>query len=195
MRNVARSPIKKDINVLHAKLGHPPEVITHATGQAIGCHLTGMFNSFDHCALGKAIRAASVRWQYSKILGQRLFFNISSPLTPTLGDKKHWLLIVEDNINYAWSYFQKEKSELKDAMLGLIKNLKANIVYRSGMQGMIMSVKMFIRKTLMNKKRWELNLSIPLYTLLDKISVLNGNSLSSLIGYMSCSMGENFLPF
>ena len=36
-------PKQKDINILHADLGYPLQVITHATGRAIGLHLTGPF--------------------------------------------------------------------------------------------------------------------------------------------------------
>ena len=52
-----------------------------------------------------------------------LFFNISSPLTPTFGCRKHWLLVIENNTDYAWSYFLKSK--VKNVMLALIKTLKA----------------------------------------------------------------------
>ena len=34
------------------------------------------------------------------------------------------MLVIEDITNYLWSYFQKEKLELKNVMMGLIKNLK-----------------------------------------------------------------------
>ena len=39
------------------------------------------------------------------------------------GDKKHWLLVMEDSSNYVWRFFLKEKSDLAGIMLGLIKNL------------------------------------------------------------------------
>ena len=39
--------------------------------------------------------------------------------------KKHWLTKVEDSINYAWSQILKEKSEVKDVMTLLLKELKA----------------------------------------------------------------------
>ena len=55
---------------------------------------------------------------------ERLFFDISSPSTPTFGSKKHWLLVVDDSSDYIWSFFLKEKSDLADMMISLIKNLK-----------------------------------------------------------------------
>ena len=62
------------------------------------------------CALGKA-KNARVSIKRSKIKGKRLFIDISSPSTISLGNKKHWLLVLKDNTNYAWSHHLKEKSE------------------------------------------------------------------------------------
>ena len=41
---------------------------------------------------------------------------------PLLG-KKHWLLVIGDSTDHAWSYFIKEKLDLKNVM-SPIKNLK-----------------------------------------------------------------------
>ena len=49
---------------------------------------------------------------------------MSSPSTATVGGKKHWLLVIEDSTDYVWNYFLKEKSELKNVVVCLIKNLK-----------------------------------------------------------------------
>ena len=57
--------------------------------------------------------------------GQRLYVNISSSSTSSICSKKLWFLIVKDSTDYAWSYFLKEKSELKHVMMSLIKNVKA----------------------------------------------------------------------
>ena len=97
---------KKEIIILHAEPGHPSEVITDVTGRAIGLHLTGTFNSCEDCTLGKAKKesVSKKNMKQSKILGERLFFDISSPLSSTLGGKKHWLMVVEDSTNYAWNY-------------------------------------------------------------------------------------------
>ena len=57
------------------------------------------------------------------MLKERLFFNISSPFTPTFGGKCHWLKVIDDCSDYTWS-FLKEKFNLAMLMLGLVKNLK-----------------------------------------------------------------------
>ena len=45
---------KRDINILHAEPDHPFVIILLATGKAMSLHITGMFNSCEDCALGKA---------------------------------------------------------------------------------------------------------------------------------------------
>ena len=49
---------------------------------------------------------------------------ISYPSTASIGGKKHMFHVVEDSMDYAWSYFLKEKSELKDLMMTLFKDSK-----------------------------------------------------------------------
>ena len=101
---------KKDINVLYAELVHPSDIITHATSKTMGLHLTITFNTCEDCALGKAKRAMLVKQLSStpNFLGERPFFDISSPLTTTLGGKKPWLLVMEDGTDYARRHFKKK---------------------------------------------------------------------------------------
>ena len=117
---------KKNINDLHIKLGHPSKTITHSTAKAICIQVTGTFKPCEDCAMGKAKQHAvskkAVPW--SQILGERLFFDIRSPSTPTFGKKHHWLLIINDCSDYSWSFFLKEKSDLAKTMLALVINLK-----------------------------------------------------------------------
>ena len=47
------------------------------------------------------------------------FFDRSSPSTFTFDSEKHWLLVVDDSSNYAWSFFLKEKSDLVDVILSM----------------------------------------------------------------------------
>ena len=39
------------------------------------------------------------------------------------GSKKHWLTVIDNSRNFILSLFLKEKSDLVDVMIGLIKNL------------------------------------------------------------------------
>ena len=43
---------------------------------------------------------------------------------PTFGGKKHWLLVIDNSSYFILSFFLKEKSNLVDIMIGLIKILK-----------------------------------------------------------------------
>ena len=117
---------KKNINDLHIELGHPSETITHDTAKALGIQVIVIFKPCKDCALGKAKQytVSKKAVTHSKILRERHFFHISYPLTPTFVDKWHWLLIVENSSSYIWSFFLKEKSDLVDAMVGLIQSFK-----------------------------------------------------------------------
>ena len=80
----------------------------------------------EDCTLSKAKEqdVSKKAVAQSKLLGERLFFEISSPSTPIFGGQKCWLLIIDDNSHFIWSFFLKEKSDLANGMIGLIKNLK-----------------------------------------------------------------------
>ena len=94
--------------------------VTHATTKAMDIHVSSNFKPSEDCALGKAkqggVSKKAVAWL--TILGE------SFPSTPTFGSKKHWLLAIDDSSNYIWSFFLKEKSNLVDISIGIIKNLK-----------------------------------------------------------------------
>ena len=117
---------RKNINDLHVKLGHPSKSITHATVKAMGIQVTGDLKPCEDSALGKTQMSGVSKKvvAYSKILGEMLFFNISSPSSPTFWGKMLWLLVMEDINNLVLSFFLKEKSDLAGVMLGLIKTLK-----------------------------------------------------------------------
>ena len=59
---------------------------------------------------------------FSKILGERLFLDRSSPSTPTFVGKWQWLLVIDDSGDFIWSFLLKEKSNIANIMRGLIKN-------------------------------------------------------------------------
>ena len=88
-----------------------------------------MFKLCEDCALGKAKQHAVSKMAVlcSQILGERLFFDISSQSTLTFGGKHHWLLVINNCSNYCWSFFPREKSDLAQTMLGLVYNLKIKL--------------------------------------------------------------------
>jgi len=56
-------------------------------------------------------------------LGERLFIDISLTEHESYGKAKFWLLVVNDATDFCWSFFLKSKSETKQVMIGLIKEL------------------------------------------------------------------------
>ena len=117
---------KQDINDLHIELGHLLQAIMRSTTKSFGIKAPSTFKPCEDCALGKAKQRVVSKKAVpcSQILGERLFFDISSPTTPTFGGKRHWLLVIDDYSNYCWSFFSSEKSDLTQKMLVLIKDLK-----------------------------------------------------------------------
>ena len=99
------------------------KVFTQGTEGAMGVYINGMFMPCEDCALGevKKTRVSKKAVSYSKVLGEMLFFDISSLLSPTFGGKNHCLLI-KDRSDFAWSHFKKSESK---HMMPLIKDLKA----------------------------------------------------------------------
>ena len=49
----------------------------------------------------------------------------SYPSVAGMGSQKHWILTIEESMYYTRGNFLKEKPELKDVMMSLIKYLKA----------------------------------------------------------------------
>ena len=77
---------RNNVNVLNAKLGHPSEEITQDTEQAVEFCITSMFNPV------KIMLREHKKTELVK-RGERKFFDISFPSTPTLGGEKNWLQI------------------------------------------------------------------------------------------------------
>ena len=82
---------KQNANNLNIEVGHPSKAITRSTAKALGIQVTGRFNPGEDCALGQAKQWAVSKKAVpcSQILRERLFFDISSPSTPTFGGKHH----------------------------------------------------------------------------------------------------------
>ena len=94
---------KKVASNLHTKLGHPSKVITNATAKIIIYldHVKITLNKAKEGCISKMVVV------HFKILGERLFFDISSPFTPTFRGKRHLLLDIKDSIFYSCiNFFQ-----------------------------------------------------------------------------------------
>ncbi len=56
---------------------------------------------------------------------KRIFLDISSQKKISLGGKQHWLLILDDATDNAFSYFLKTRDQLSSVVIPLINNLNA----------------------------------------------------------------------
>ena len=105
----------KDVNKFNQELGHTGEDVTRATGKHMGLTITGTFDPCKDCGVVKAKQPKMNKGvsSKSKIPGERIFIDISSPKSASLGGKHHWLLVVDDCNNMMWSYFLKKKTRLQ----------------------------------------------------------------------------------
>ena len=83
------------------------------------------FHTFEDYGLVtlKMTRITKIAVSDLTVKGEILFNDTSSPSTASMGGKTQCHLVAEDNADNAWSYFLKEKSELKDVLMSLLKDL------------------------------------------------------------------------
>ena len=142
---------KIDINILHAEIVHHFKVITHETGMAMDVYLTGIFHPCEDCALREAKKSYLNKTAVEPLIifRERLFFNIN-----------YWLLIMEDGMDFVWSYFLEKKLKLANKMLTLIKNLKTKYVIQFWYTHCDNAGHNLDLKGLANRKGWVLSLSM-----------------------------------
>ena len=96
---------------LHQLLGHLLEDKLRTTAKAMNWELTGQIEKCEDCALSKARQknVAKATKPRSEIKGERLFIDIAPMKYKSLGGSRYWLIVLDDNTNYVWSYFFKEE--------------------------------------------------------------------------------------
>jgi hypothetical protein len=115
-------PEKVDINKFHKLLGHVGDQKLKTTARDFGIELKGEIAPCVSCKLAKAKKKAinKVAVNKSQVPMERLFVDIYSFNTSSLGGKYHWLLIVDEYTGMKWSMFLQFKSDLADAMLAFL---------------------------------------------------------------------------
>jgi hypothetical protein len=126
--NPKKEKPKNSINVnnLHKILGHCGEASARLTGKALGYEVIGIFDTCEACSIGKA-KQKNINRQWkggSSVPGERLYVDIISIQGACFGGAKLWALVVNDFSGYCWSNFLRAKSELKERILDLVKELK-----------------------------------------------------------------------
>jgi hypothetical protein len=61
--------------------------------------------------------------------GERLCIDMSSIKELSYGNRKFWLLVVDDCVDFGWSEFLERKSKTTKKIIPLIKELKAKYNY------------------------------------------------------------------
>jgi hypothetical protein len=90
--------------------------------------LTGKWTSCVHCYEAKAEQktVSRVPIERSKVPGECLFLDISSIQELSFGQAKNWALILDDNTDFAWSFFIKKEHNLQSSAIALIQQLKSD---------------------------------------------------------------------
>jgi hypothetical protein len=100
-----------DVNNLHKILGHCGEVNSRLNGKAYGYEVTGKFNFYKACSVGRARQKDVIKELKGgiSIRGEHLYIDISSIKGTSFGGSKFWTLIIDDFSNYYWSYFGRQR--------------------------------------------------------------------------------------
>ena len=77
-----------------------------------------------HLEKGQTVRSEQKGCCSVKNFLRNVFLWYKLSLISYFDSKNHWLLVVDDSSDFLWSFFLKEKFNLADVMLGLIKSLK-----------------------------------------------------------------------
>ena len=115
----------QDVMKYHQSLGHPGEALTRSTAAARGIPLQGSWEPCEDCLVGKAHakRISKDTVPRSKVVGERIFLDISSPQYRSLGGNKHWLLLLDDCTDHCWSFFMKTKDRAADLVFNFVQKL------------------------------------------------------------------------
>ena len=98
-----------------------------ATAKYYKVNLTGKVNNCLSCSLEK-IRQKNIpkmNEDKSDNPGERMYLDISSMRKPSMGERQHWVMLVDEATKYKKSLFLKNKSEQVEPIIDWIKALKA----------------------------------------------------------------------
>jgi hypothetical protein len=114
---------------LHKEFGHYGQQVLIKTIKIYGFKSYVNFDTYEHCAIVKAgQKNVNKNWLGSSNLpGERLYVDISSIKERRFGGANFWALIVDDQIDYCWSFVLKNKSDLKERIDILLTDSKIAI--------------------------------------------------------------------
>ena len=116
-----------ELNQLHQQLGHPNLIYTLETAKKYGEETFGEWKVCEDCAICKAKQknVTKITRHPTNIPGERLYLDLSSVQTASIGGSRFWCLVVDEATKMKWSFFLKEKSQLSEKMIPFLKEFKA----------------------------------------------------------------------
>ena len=107
--------------------GHAGHHLMDATAKYYKVDLTGKVNNCLSCYVEK-IRQKNIpkkNEDKSQNPGERMYLDISSMRKPSMGERQHWVMLVDEATKYKKSFFLKKKNEQVEPIIDWIKALKA----------------------------------------------------------------------
>ena len=87
--------------------------------------VVGKYETFVDCSLEKISQKKINQENINKstIPGERIYFDLSSVQSPSLGGKKYWLLDIDEETRFKWCRFIKDKSLLSPNLCDILKEI------------------------------------------------------------------------
>ena len=118
-----------EINILHCTFGHTHEVLLKKTATQQGIVDSGDLHEYRGCSIAKGPRkpiASSTHTRASKKL-QRIFVDLSGPMTvQSIGGKRYTLIVRDDYTRFTRVYFLRHKSDAASAFESFLVEARAD---------------------------------------------------------------------
>ena len=125
--NIGKLNNGNTLNDWHQKLSHACEAVTKETAKKMKWKVTT--DKLDPCVACmkgkfKQTKISKTTNNKAKESGERLFIDISSMNSTSLGGSRYMALVVDDFSGYEWGIFLKNKSDLHKQVIPLLKKLR-----------------------------------------------------------------------
>ena len=108
---------KQSKEYFHRVTEHAGNRLMDATAKYNMVDLTGKVNNCLSCSLEKI--------RQKKNPGERMYLDISSMRKPSMGGRKHWVMLVDEATKYKKTFFLKKKNEQVERIIDWVKALRA----------------------------------------------------------------------
>ena len=118
--------------MLHQVTGHAGQQLMIDTAKYYGVNVTGIVTKSLSCSLEK-IRQQNIpnnlkkNESRAKDPGERMYLDISSMKDESLGDRRHWAMLVDEATRCKHSFFLKKKSDQVETVSSGLKGSKLSV--------------------------------------------------------------------